>query len=125
MGGADVVPGVSGGTIAFISIDDFSDLVNKYGYSISDRILVYIADIIKRIQFTSEIRFSEEKFLILSTKVDKDALAYRLQKSQDFLNTKTIKLKKDTFKVNFSFNVNSFESGEAFLDVLHRVDKIN
>lgn len=113
------------GAIAFISIDGFQDLVNKYGYAVGDRILIYMAEIFKKIPFSSEIRFSEEKFLIISTKVNKDVLASKLKKSQEFLSLKTVKLKKDSFKVNFSFNIDSFESGEPFLDVLNRINKIN
>jgi len=113
---------VSHGAVSLVFVKNYQTLVDIYGYSISDKVVIYIANLLKKINLTSIIRFSEDKFLVLakenSSKLDKD-----LSNIDRFLQNKSLKVKDVMFKVELEYTTENFKKDDSFKDILENIDK--
>jgi diguanylate cyclase (GGDEF)-like protein len=113
---------VNHGAISLVFIKNYQALVDAYGYSISDKVLIYIANLLKKIHLASVVRFSEDKFLVL-TKEPIDELYKNLKNIDAFLDNKSLKVKDIMFKVILDSTTEEFSKGEIFKTILERIDR--
>lgn len=113
---------VNHGSIALVFIKNYQSLLDTYGYSISDKVLIYIANLLKKVNLASVIRFGEDKFLIMA-KEHSVLLEKDLRNIDVFLDSKSLRVKDFTFKVVLESTIEEFKKGETFKSILENIDK--
>lgn len=111
------------GTIIIADINDFKDVNDSYGHAVGDKVLIFIANNLKRSK-GNVLRYGGDEFLILyDDSVElKDAVSY-INKVTDGVNHKKLKAKSGEFRVSFSIGIAHFDTGDNFLEILEEADK--
>ncbi len=111
------------GTLAIIDLNYFKIINDTYGHLIGDKVLIFIANQLKKTK-QHVVRYGGDEFIVLFSNTN-DA-----EKSFDILNSiredilkKQLKVKDASFKVSFSIGVESFKEGDLLADIIEQADK--
>ena len=113
---------VSNGLLAFIDINAFKAVNDKFGHIVGDKVLHVMGKVLKKVQNTTAIRFAGDEFLILHPSENEEEI-------HKILHTVNLNLKKTPFKhnqeifyIDFSFDVAPFKAKDNFKSVLEAAD---
>lgn len=111
------------GVLAMIDLNYFKIINDKYGHVIGDKVLIFIANQLKRTK-ESVIRYGGDEFIIVFSKntTEESALA-ELNKIREAILTKSLKVKDISFKVSFSFGLHKFNVNDTLSEIISRADK--
>ncbi|XPV68392.1 MAG: GGDEF domain-containing protein [Halarcobacter sp.] len=118
------------GFIAFIDLDKFKKINDKYGHIIGDQVLKYLVKFFEKELTYSGIdlvRFAGDEFLILfnkskSTILNAEKLIRDIQEKLSQQRLKSAKIKELHF--TFSFGFTHFSKGNYSEDILNEVDEL-
>lgn len=112
----------SNGLLAFIDINAFKAVNDKFGHIVGDKVLHVMGKVLKKVQNTTAIRFAGDEFLILHHSENEEEI-------HKILHTVNLNLKKIPFKhnqeifyIDFSFGVAPFKAKDNFKSVLEAAD---
>lgn len=113
----------SGGTFVMIDLNYFKIVNDTFGHIIGDKVLIYIANNLKKID-KNVIRYGGDEFMILlpDTISETDAL-HKLHSLREDILSKKLKAHDTTFKPSFSFGVSTFQAQDTLIDVIELADK--
>jgi len=113
---------ISNGLLAFIDINAFKAVNDKFGHLVGDKVLHVMGKVLKKVQNTTAIRFAGDEFLILHNSENEEDI-------HKILHTVNLNLKKTPFKhnqeifyIDFSFGVAPFKAKDSFKSVLETAD---
>ncbi|MCW8894850.1 MAG: GGDEF domain-containing protein [Sulfurimonas sp.] len=111
------------GTLAIIDLNYFKIINDTYGHNIGDKVLVFIANQLKKTKETV-VRYGGDEFIVMFCEgtTHKTALS-KLNAIREDLLTKHIKVKDTSFKISFSFGVQEFKKGDSLNDTIEKADK--
>ena len=111
------------GTLAIIDLNYFKLVNDTYGHIIGDKVLIFIANQLKKTK-ESVVRYGGDEFLVMfPSKVSKRNALMKLNHIREDVITKKLKAQESSFKVSFSFGVHEFKKGEKFESVIEIADK--
>lgn len=110
------------GILAIIDLNYFKIINDTYGHIVGDKVLIFIANQLKKIK-ESVIRYGGDEFIIIfsahSTKED----AYKiLDTIRENIIKKSLIAKESSFKVSFSFGICEFKKDNIMSDVIEMAD---
>jgi diguanylate cyclase (GGDEF)-like protein len=111
------------GVMAFIDIDDFKDINDKYGHITGDKVLKLLAQTLKRIKNTDTVRYAGDEFLVIASQNDKEELELILKTILKNLESTGLKSGESVFTISFSYGVSSFETGSSIKNTIENADK--
>jgi diguanylate cyclase (GGDEF)-like protein len=109
------------GNITFIDLDKFKIINDTYGHIIGDKVLIMIATMINRYEGGDAIRYGGDEFILVSDQPIIEVQKF-FEEIEQKLAKKSFKHQDRTFKVGFSYGIESFEAGESFNEIVERVD---
>ena len=112
----------SNGYLAFVDINHFKDVNDKFGHIIGDKVLHVIGKVLKKVHNTTAIRFAGDEFIILSEQHDNDEIHKILHTVNQNLLKTPFKHNQELFYIDFSFGVASFKVKDSFKKVLEDAD---
>ncbi|MEK6658320.1 MAG: GGDEF domain-containing protein [Campylobacterota bacterium] len=110
------------GTLAIIDLNYFKTINDTYGHIIGDKVLIYVANQLKKTN-ESVIRYGGDEFLIIfsASTTKKDALI-KLNEIREDIIKKHLVVKESSFKVSFSFGICEFKKSDILTDVIELAD---
>jgi len=118
------------GFIAFIDLDKFKRINDKYGHIIGDQVLKYLVKFLEKELVYSGIdivRYAGDEFLLLfnknkSTILNAEKIVTDIQEKISHQKLKSSKIKELQF--SFSFGFSHFSKGDYAEDILNQVDDL-
>ena len=111
------------GTLAMIDLNYFKIINDTYGHVIGDKVLIYIANQLKKSRYTV-IRFGGDEFIVIYPKNISDSKAIsNLNSIREDVVSKKLKSHESFFHVSFSLGVTEFKVGDALDEIIAKADK--
>jgi diguanylate cyclase len=112
------------GTMYLLNVEEFKALNNRYGYSVGDNVLKYLALHLKKIAGTKHsevIRFSGAVFILFINTAHIASVGKKLQEFQEALRNHKFKTaRQEIICFNFVLGHYDYTVGEAFESVLQQ-----
>ncbi len=113
---------ISNGLLAFIDINAFKAVNDKFGHLVGDKVLHVMGKVLKKVQNTTAIRFAGDEFLILYNNENEEEIHKILQTVNLNLKKTPFKHNQEIFYIDFSFGVAPFKDKDPFKSVLEMAD---
>ncbi len=111
------------GTLAIIDLNYFKIVNDTYGHVVGDKVLIYIANQLRKTKY-SVIRYGGDEFIVIfSKKISANKAISSLNAIREDVITKKLKAQNTSFHVSFSFGVSEFEEGDDLAEVIEDADK--
>jgi diguanylate cyclase (GGDEF)-like protein len=111
------------GVLAIIDLNYFKVVNDTYGHVIGDKVLVFIANQLKKIKY-DVLRYGGDEFIIIfPQKVTPEQAKVALNSLREEILSKKLKANESSFHVSFSFGVTKFESGDNLSTVVALADE--
>ena len=111
------------GTLAIIDLNYFKLINDTYGHTIGDKVLVFIAEQLKKTE-ESVIRYGGDEFIIMfCDDVSEEIAVSKLNDIRENILTKNMKVKNASFKVSFSLGTQEFKKGDSLSNIIEAADK--
>ena len=111
------------GTLAMIDLNYFKEINDTYGHNIGDKVLVFIAQQLKKTK-ENVIRYGGDEFIVIFCDDIKDDTAIsKINSIRDDILHKHMKVKDSSFKVSFAFGTQEFEKTDRLIDIIEKADK--
>lgn len=110
------------GTLAIIDLNYFKIINDTYGHVIGDKVLVYIANQLKKTK-ESVVRYGGDEFMIIfsgSTTIEEASST--INKIREDVIKKHLVAKESSFKVSFSFGLCQFKKGDSLSVITESAD---
>ncbi|MBW6488624.1 GGDEF domain-containing protein [Sulfurimonas sp.] len=110
------------GTLAIMDLNFFKIVNDTYGHVVGDKVLIFIANLLKRVE-KNVLRYGGDEFIIIFSEgtTEKNALL-KLNAARENLLTKHLKIKDISFKVSFSVGVQEFKKGDSLSEIIEKAD---
>lgn len=111
------------GVLSIIDLNYFKLINDTYGHIVGDKVLVFIANQLKKIS-ASVVRYGGDEFVVIcSDSSIKESIFNKLNALRDNILRKSIKVKDSSFKMSFSIGAQVFKHGDNFVDIIDKADK--
>lgn len=111
------------GTLAMIDLNYFKIINDTFGHIIGDKVLVFIANNLKKVD-NNIVRYGGDEFMILfSSMVSEVDSVKKLNSLREDILTKKLKAQDTMFKTSFSFGVSQFHENDSLIDIIELADK--
>ena len=110
------------GTLAIIDLNYFKIINDTYGHIIGDKVLIYVANQLKKTK-ESVVRYGGDEFMIIfSDTTTKSGALKILNNIRENVIKKHLIVKESSFKVSFSFGASEFKKDDVLSDVIELAD---
>ncbi len=110
------------GTLAIIDLNYFKIINDTYGHIIGDKVLIYIANQIKKAS-NSVVRYGGDEFIIIfSSTITRENAQAQLNNIREEVIKKHLLVKASSFKVSFSLGICEFKKGDILTDIIELAD---
>jgi diguanylate cyclase (GGDEF)-like protein len=110
------------GTIAFIDINGFKGVNDRYGHLIGDKVLHVLGKVFKKVKNCTAVRFAGDEFLLLSDQHGEEEMTQLLSTINHNLRKTPFKHEHIHFYVDFSFGIAPFQKNDTFKTTLDKAD---
>lgn len=111
------------GTLAIIDLNYFKIVNDSFGHVIGDKVLIYIANQLRKTKY-SVIRYGGDEFIVMfSKKVSSAKAIVSLNNIREEVISKKLKAQDKSFHVSFSFGVSEYKADNILSDVIEDADK--
>jgi len=111
------------GALAIIDLNYFKLINDTYGHIVGDRVLVFIANQLKKIKVPI-IRYGGDEFIIIFSESTTHKGAFlKLNKIREDILSKQLKVKDKSFKASFAIGTQEFKKGDSLIDIIELADK--
>jgi len=112
-----------GGTLAIIDLNYFKIVNDTYGHIIGDKVLIFIANQLKKLK-KSVVRYGGDEFIIIfSENINLDTALQELNKIRESIIAKKLKAGEASFRVSFSFGAYEFKRDDSLASTIELADK--
>ncbi len=108
-----------------IDIDDFKLINDEYGHVAGDKVLIYIANILKKTLRDGDkvFRFGGEEFVVALNRIDDEHCLIATQRLLNLVRTNKLHYKNHTLQATISIGATKFIQGDTPDTLLSRADK--
>ena len=111
------------GTLAMIDLNYFKIVNDTFGHVIGDKVLIFIANILKKSAY-DVVRYGGDEFIaIFPSGIDEAAAFKILSDIREDVLKKKLKAQDSLFRTSFSIGVTSFTTNDELNTVLEAADK--
>ena len=111
------------GTLAIVDLNNFKTVNDKFGHIIGDKVLIFIANQLRKTKY-SVVRYGGDEFIIMfSKKVSSKKAIANLNTIREEVMSKKLKAQNDSFHISFSFGVSEYKADSILSDVIEDADK--
>jgi diguanylate cyclase (GGDEF)-like protein len=111
--------------LLILDIDDFKIINDTYGHIAGDRILVFIANILRRTLRDGDkiFRYGGEEFIIILNRIDSESCIEITNRIIKLINSNKLIYKGESLTVTMSVGVTKFYTQDTPDDIIARADK--
>ena len=111
--------------LLMIDIDDFKHINDKYGHVAGDKILVFIAQTLKKTLREGDkvFRYGGEEFVVILNRIDTQSCTKIVNRILNLISSNILIYKNDTIQVTVSAGGTRFLPGDTPETILERADK--
>lgn len=114
---------IKNGTLAIIDLNYFKLVNDTFGHIVGDKVLIFIANQLKKTR-ESVTRYGGDEFIIIfSEKVTQESALRKLNDIREDIISKKLKAGDSAFRVSFSFGAHEFKKDDSLSDVIELADK--
>lgn len=111
------------GFISVVDLNYFKEVNDNYGHIIGDKVLLFIANQLKKTG-AKVVRYGGDEFILIFNKnLSVNIIDKKLEALRESMLKKHIKAKNAEFKVSFSYGTHYFNEGNSFAEVIEVADK--
>ena len=111
------------GALAMVDLNYFKEINDTYGHTIGDKVLIFIANQLKKTK-DSVIRYGGDEFIIIFCEgTAQETALSKLNFIRDDILHKHMKVKDASFKVSFSLGTQEFKKGDSLINTVEKADK--
>jgi len=98
-------------TLAFLDLDDFKAVNDKYGHDRGDELLRYVADILEELTRDSDVvsRYAGDEFIVILPGIGSDESLLLIQRLQDYFHKNPMEIEGQQIPISISFGLSSIE----------------
>ena len=113
----------AGGVLAIIDLNYFKIINDTYGHIVGDKVLIFIANSLKKTT-GNVIRYGGDEFIIIfSNASSKDIVLKQLNGIRENIISKKLKSTNESFRVSFSFGISPFKQDDELTSIIELADK--
>ncbi len=111
--------------LLILDIDDFKVVNDTYGHIAGDKILIFIANILRRTLRDGDkiFRYGGEEFIIILNRIDKETCEKVTQRLLKLISSNQLIYKGKTLNVTMSIGATKYYQGDTPDDIIARADK--
>lgn len=110
------------GVLAIIDLNFFKIVNDTYGHTVGDKVLVFIANLLRRVE-KNVVRYGGDEFIVIfSDGTTENNALLKLNAARESLLTKHLKVKDVSFKMSFSVGVQEFKKGDSLSEIIEKAD---
>jgi diguanylate cyclase (GGDEF)-like protein len=96
-------------TVAFLDLDDFKAVNDRYGHDRGDDLLRYVADVLEELTRGSDVvsRYAGDEFVIILPGISTKESLLLIQRLQDYFHKNPMAAEKGHIPVSISFGISS------------------
>ncbi|MEI6602726.1 MAG: diguanylate cyclase [Clostridia bacterium] len=112
--------------VAFIDIDDFKKVNDKYGHEVGDQVLKVVAKTIDESERKHDMigRWGGEEFLAVLTNVGPEDVAHVSERMRFLVERSVIRSESQEVSVTISIGVTEVQQGDTVDSIVQRADKL-
>ena len=111
-----------GGVLALIDLNYFKQINDNYGHIAGDKVLVYVAEHLKRVG-GQVVRYGGDEFFVLfEDGVTKESAEQKMHVIRELILKKQVKFQDEVFKISFSIGLTNFAKGDLLAEVVEAAD---
>lgn len=112
----------SAGTLAIIDLNYFKIVNDTFGHIIGDKVLIYIANSLRKTK-ENVVRYGGDEFIIIFSNDTKESALAKLNFIREDIISKKLKAGDAKFKVSFSFGACEFKMDDDLSSTIELADK--
>ena len=107
-----------------LDIDDFKNINDTYGHVAGDKVLIFLANLLKKTLRDGDkiFRYGGEEFVIILNRIDDDHCSQISQRVLKLVSSNKLIYKGTTLKVTASIGSTKYHDGDTIEDLLERAD---
>jgi len=114
---------IKNGTLALIDLNYFKDINDKFGHVVGDKVLIFIAYQLSKIEH-DVVRYGGDEFIIIfSDKFTKKQALESLKNVRETILQKKLKADNASFKMSFSIGLSEFTKDSSLAEIIDLADK--
>ena len=108
-----------------LDIDDFKNINDKYGHVAGDKVLIFIANILKKTLRDGDkvFRYGGEEFIIILNRIDDERCKKITIRLLELIRGNKLIYKGETLRVTMSIGTTKFVKGDTPDSIISRADK--
>jgi diguanylate cyclase (GGDEF)-like protein len=102
-------------TVAFLDLDDFKAVNDRYGHDRGDDLLRYVAGVLEELTRDSDVvsRYAGDEFVIILPGISTKESLLLIQRLQDYFHKNPMEVEKEPIPVSISFGLSSVEDARV------------
>ena len=111
--------------LLILDIDDFKNINDNYGHIVGDKILIFIANLLRKTLRDGDkvFRYGGEEFIIILNRITESKCEEIAKRILDTVNANTLFYKGHSVNVTLSIGVTKYFSGDTPDDLIERADR--
>lgn len=111
--------------LLMIDIDDFKEINDTYGHVAGDKILIFIANLLRKTLRDGDkiFRYGGEEFMIILNRIDEEACQQIASRILKLISTNSLIYKGSTLHVTVSMGTTVYHNGDTPESLIERADK--
>ncbi len=110
--------------LLMLDIDDFKDINEKYGHIVGDKILIFIANILKKTLRDGDkiFRYGGEEFILILHRIDTIHCLKVATRVLEFINKNNLIYKGQSINVTVSIGTSTYDINDDTHEIIHRAN---
>lgn len=111
--------------LLILDIDDFKNINDNYGHIAGDKVLIFIANILKKTLREGDkvFRYGGEEFIIILNRIDDEHCQKITTRLMDLIRSNKLIYKGESLRVTMSVGLTKYSAGDTPDSIIARADK--
>jgi diguanylate cyclase (GGDEF)-like protein len=111
--------------LLILDIDDFKKINDKYGHVVGDKVLIFLANILRKTLRDGDkiFRYGGEEFIIILNRIDVNMCQEIAKRIVKIVNSNKLLYKGETINVTVSIGATTYHDGDTPDTLISRADK--
>ncbi len=112
------------GVLVMLDLNYFKIINDTHGHIIGDKVLIFIANQLKKLKHQHTLRYGGDEFILLSTSATKTQITQEVEQLRESILSKKLKAHNSEFRVSFSFGSAPYKQGDSLSAIIENADKV-
>jgi len=111
--------------LLMVDVDDFKNINDTYGHIVGDKVLIFIANLLKKTLRDGDkvFRYGGEEFIIILNRITTDKCIEIAQRILKTISTNTLLYKGKSINITVSIGATKYVDGDSIQELIARADQ--